>query len=121
MKPDLSDPKHILINISETTLSALLPNSLNHLIENAQRHLRRIYPRGLRINSSNLDVLKFWRNGSHVVSLNWQHYDLSMQLNEAMFLGTKGWVTKPSKLIGNEATMRKQRIQAKIVGASSCQ
>lgn len=40
----------------------------------------------------------FWRAGSQVVSLNWQTYDTPMQVNEAMFVGTPGWVAKPEKL-----------------------
>ncbi|KAL1703090.1 PLC-like phosphodiesterase [Schizophyllum commune] len=95
---ELTDPKHILINISESGLASLLPASLAPLIAHGLRHLRRIFPRGTRIGSSNPDPLVFWRAGSQVVSLNWQTYDMPMQVNEAMFVGTPGWVVKPEKL-----------------------
>ncbi|KAH8929938.1 PLC-like phosphodiesterase [Atractiella rhizophila] len=89
------DPKNILINVSESTLSSLLPHSLTDLIAHAYQNLRRIFPRGTRIQSTNPNALKYWRTGSHVVSLNWQTYDLGMQFNEGMFAGTPGWVLKP--------------------------
>ncbi|KAJ7583892.1 PLC-like phosphodiesterase [Mycena floridula] len=116
---DILDPKHILINISESSLSGLLPQSLEDLVSNARKHLRRVFPKGIRINSSNMDVLKFWRNGSHVVSLNWQNYDTGMQINEAMFAGTDGWVLKPAHMLGEEGPPpTKLRLTAKIVGIS---
>ncbi|TRM66560.1 PLC-like phosphodiesterase [Schizophyllum amplum] len=97
---ELTDPKHVLINISESGLSALLPASLSALVAHGLRHLRRIFPRGTRIGSSNPDPIVFWRTGSQVVSLNWQTYDTGMQANEAMFAGTAGWVAKPPRLRG---------------------
>ncbi|KAI5891749.1 PLC-like phosphodiesterase [Schizophyllum commune H4-8] len=108
--PELTTPKHILINISESGLSSLLPASLTPLIAHGLRHLRRIFPRGTRIGSSNPNPLTFWRAGSQVVSLNWQTYDTPMQVNEAMFVGTPGWVAKPEKLRvveGEEGLMHK--------------
>ncbi|KAK7047598.1 hypothetical protein VNI00_006366 [Paramarasmius palmivorus] len=118
---DHSDPRNILINISEPGLGKLLPNSLVHLVENGTRHLRRVYPNGLRIMSSNMDVLKFWRNGSQVVSLNWQKFDKGMQFNEAMFVGTGGWVLKPPQLRGVKSMdepKKRVRFSAEIVGIS---
>lgn len=69
-----------MINISESALSALIPHSLDALIANAQRHLRRVYPRGTRIESSNPDPLASWSSGSQIAALNWQRYDLGVQV-----------------------------------------
>ena len=55
----------------------------------------RVYPKGLRISSSNLDPSVFWRKGVQMVALNWQSCDEGMMLNEGMFAGTGGWVLKP--------------------------
>ncbi|KAJ7056622.1 PLC-like phosphodiesterase [Mycena amicta] len=93
-----ADPLHLLINISESACSALLPHALPDLIQHGTQHMRRIYPKGTRIRSTNLDPLRFWRSGAHIAGLNWQHYDKGMQLNEGMFVGTSGWVLKPKKL-----------------------
>ncbi|KAI9795981.1 MAG: Phospholipase C [Piccolia ochrophora] len=65
------------------------------------RYLMRVYPAGYRINSSNFDPNKFWRRGVQMVALNWQTYDLSIQMNDAMFAaGTDrtGYVLKPKEL-----------------------
>ena len=65
------------------------------------RHLMRIYPNGWRVSSTNFDPLKYWRRGVQMVALNWQTYDLGMQINDAMFAsGTdqSGYVLKPSEL-----------------------
>jgi hypothetical protein len=116
----MDSPKHILINISEPGLASLLPHSIGQLIEHGLAHLRRVYPRGTRIGSSNMDPLVFWRNGSQVASLNWQSFDRGMQINEAMFVGSPGWVLKPAKLLGMGNSMgSKLKFTGEIVGVSS--
>ncbi|KAJ4477257.1 PLC-like phosphodiesterase [Lentinula aciculospora] len=115
----LVDPRHILINISESNILSLLPIHINPLIEHGRRHLRRIFPKGTRIRSSNMYILKFWRNGSHVVSLNWQTFDTPMQINEAMFVGSPGWILKPKaqRLLNPDSS--KFRLSAEVIGVSS--
>lgn len=61
----------------------------------------RIYPRGTRLNSSNFDPNTFWRRGVQMVALNWQTYDIHMQMNQAMFAAGNdrtGYVLKPQYL-----------------------
>ena len=94
----ISSPPHVMINISEPACLALISHSLSALISHGSEHLRRIFPRGTRIGSSNFNPATFWRNGSQVASLNWQVYDRGMQVNEAMFVGSAGWVAKPLSL-----------------------
>jgi len=126
MYKDITDPANILINISESACMDLLPASLAGLISHSSNHLRRIFPKGTRVDSSNLDPLVFWRNGSQIASLNWQVYDTGMQLNEAMFVGSPGWVPKPremrQKMISGTSLKEnvKQRLVVDIVGVSSC-
>jgi phosphatidylinositol phospholipase C delta len=65
----------------------------------------------------------FWRNGSHVASLNWQVYDRGMQVNEAMFVGSPGWVEKPLHMRkGSEYTPKggREKLIGEVVGISSC-
>lgn len=67
------------------------------------RYLMRVYPNGWRVASTNFDPLKYWRRGVQMVALNWQTYDLGMQLNDAMFAGGKdqsGYIHKSSELRG---------------------
>ena len=121
---EITDPVHVMINISESKCLSLLPASVTSLIENSLLHLRRIFPKGTRINSSNFDPLTFWRNGSQVASLNWQVYDKGMQINEAMFVGTPGWVEKPLSMRkaadgAVHSTGTREKLVAEIVGLSS--
>ncbi|KFA73751.1 hypothetical protein S40288_07330 [Stachybotrys chartarum IBT 40288] len=65
------------------------------------RYLMRVYPDGIRVNSSNFDPLLYWRRGVQMSALNWQTFDLGMQLNQAMFQGgtdSSGYVLKPAEL-----------------------
>lgn len=55
----------------------------------------RVYPFGLRVNSSNLDPTFHWRRGAQIVALNWQNLDKGTMLNHGMFRGEPGWVLKP--------------------------
>ena len=89
-----------MINISESGMLSLLPHSLKHLVSHSRRHLRRVYPKGLRVTSGNQNPLAQWQNGSQIVCLNWQRYDKGMQLNEALFVGTPGLVLKPAQMRG---------------------
>jgi phosphatidylinositol phospholipase C delta len=72
------------------------------LLENHnKRFLTRVYPSGFRLRSSNFDPNSFWRSGVQMVALNWQTYDVGMQINQAMFAaGTDrtGYVLKPESL-----------------------
>ncbi|KAG2346084.1 PLC-like phosphodiesterase [Suillus weaverae] len=110
-------PPNIMMNISESFILAMLPHSLSELIEHSRQRIRRIYPRGVRLSSSNLDPLKQWRNGSQLVCLNWQNFDCGMQLNEAMFAGTAGWVQRPNRLLG--VSERKVKLTCNVIGISS--
>jgi phosphatidylinositol phospholipase C delta len=65
------------------------------------RYLMRVYPNGWRVASTNFDPIKYWSRGVQMVALNWQTYDLGMQINDALFAaGTDqtGYVLKPSEL-----------------------
>jgi phosphatidylinositol phospholipase C delta len=67
------------------------------------RYIMRVYPSGFRVNSSNFDPIGFWRRGVQMVALNWQTYDLGVQLNDAMFASAddkSGYVLKPKALRG---------------------
>ncbi|OQE41360.1 hypothetical protein PENCOP_c005G00025 [Penicillium coprophilum] len=66
-----------------------------------RKYLTRVYPSGFRLRSSNFDPNKFWRRGVQMAALNWQTYDIGMQMNQAMFAaGTDrtGYILKPESL-----------------------
>ncbi|KAK2019807.1 phosphatidylinositol-specific phospholipase C [Colletotrichum eremochloae] len=65
------------------------------------RYLMRVYPDRTRITSNNFNPVTYWRKGVQMAALNWQTFDLGMQLNQAMYeSGTdrSGYVLKPSEL-----------------------
>jgi phosphatidylinositol phospholipase C delta len=67
------------------------------------RHLMRVYPDGIRLGSTNFDPIAYWRRGVQMAAVNWQTFDLGMQLNRAMFQGgvdQSGYVLKPEELRG---------------------
>ncbi|KAK0649999.1 putative 1-phosphatidylinositol-4,5-bisphosphate phosphodiesterase 1 [Cercophora newfieldiana] len=94
----LNSPHHPLINVSESGLSSHLPANAAAISRHNARHLMRVYPKGTRISSKNLHPEKYWGVGAQVVALNWQTFGTGMQLNEALFTNTSGFVLKPDAL-----------------------
>ncbi|KAL4900945.1 hypothetical protein BDW74DRAFT_89075 [Aspergillus multicolor] len=77
------------------------PNNKALFEKHNTKHLTRVYPSGFRLRSSNFDPLKFWRRGVQMAALNWQTYDVGMQMNQAMFAAGSdrtGYVLKPESL-----------------------
>lgn len=117
-------PHHHLINISESGLGAYLPENANRIAAHNSNHLMRVYPRGTRIRSTNLNPVPFWGIGAQVCALNWQKFGASMQLNEALFAGTDGYVLKPAYLRGDPppgapSPPRRRRLRLRFAGATS--
>lgn len=88
-----------------------------------RKYLTRVYPSGFRLRSSNFDPLKFWRRGVQMAALNWQTYDIGMQMNHAMFAaGTDrtGYILKPEGLRVSDPhdTEKKLKTERKRVGFS---
>jgi phosphatidylinositol phospholipase C delta len=93
-QPEASMPNHIF-SLSEKAAMALQKRMPKALFAHNRDFLMRIYPHGMRVDSSNFDPVNFWRAGMQVVALNWQSWDVGMILNEAMFAGSDGYVLKP--------------------------
>ena len=94
MQPEATMPTHIF-SLSENGVMEVHEKNARELFDHNKRYLMRAYPSGLRIGSSNLDPVVFWRKGIQIVALNWQNWDEGMMLNEGMFAGTGGYVLKP--------------------------
>ncbi|KAF2498431.1 PLC-like phosphodiesterase [Lophium mytilinum] len=93
-QPEAKIPTHVF-SLSEKTLMEVHEQTPTQLFAHNKNFFMRAYPKGLRLNSSNLDPSIFWRTGVQIVALNWQKWDAGMMLNEAMFSGYGGWVLKP--------------------------
>ncbi|KDN51786.1 hypothetical protein RSAG8_00334, partial [Rhizoctonia solani AG-8 WAC10335] len=63
-----------------------------------------------------------WRAGAQIAALNWQSYDLGMQLNHAMFNDTGGWVLKSEYqrgLASRASDQATRKLTVRIYGASN--
>jgi phosphatidylinositol phospholipase C delta len=93
-----------IFSFSENTfvkLCAKDSDSKTALEKHNMRYLMRVYPGARRIDSSNFNPLHAWRRGVQMAALNWQTYDVHMQVNEAMFAAGSdrlGYVLKPEEL-----------------------
>lgn len=71
------------------------------LTRHNMRYMMRVYPQYSRLSSDNFNPLMYWRRGVQMAALNWQTFDLGMQLNQAMFDGgidQSGYVLKPASM-----------------------
>ncbi|XP_071243600.1 1-phosphatidylinositol 4,5-bisphosphate phosphodiesterase delta-4-like [Salvelinus alpinus] len=61
------------------------------------RQLTRVYPSGLRTDSSNFNPQEMWNTGTQIVALNFQTAGVEMDLNDGLFSqnGRCGYVLKP--------------------------
>ncbi|KAG5373157.1 1-phosphatidylinositol 4,5-bisphosphate phosphodiesterase 1 [Yarrowia sp. C11] len=93
------------------------PENREQMMKHNRRYLTRIYPSGYRVKSSNLNPLYFWQNGAQMVALNWQTYDLSAQLNDAMFAARGGYVLKPPYLRDLKSTRSGHSVNLSFISA----
>ncbi|KAH0365498.1 PLC-like phosphodiesterase, partial [Aureobasidium melanogenum] len=93
-QPEAKLPNHVF-SLSESKIIEVHKHDHSALFRHNKRFFMRVYPKGLRVSSSNLDPAPFWRMGAQVVALNWQYINAATMLNQAMFHGTGGWVLKP--------------------------
>ncbi|KAI6373675.1 hypothetical protein MCOR25_003445 [Pyricularia grisea] len=101
-QPEAVMPTHIF-SVSEKAVLELHEKYGQELFDHNKHYLMRTYPSGMRIGSSNLDPVVFWRKGIQIVALNWQNWDEGMMLNEGMFAGTKGYLLKPEGYRGSKS------------------
>ncbi|KAK5633016.1 hypothetical protein RRF57_008730 [Xylaria bambusicola] len=116
-------PHHHLINVSETGLQALMPANSEKIARHNAKYLMRVYPKGTRISSKNLAQVPFWAVDAQICAMNWQTFGGSMQLNEALFSGTEGYVLKPTALrVGGSGQLnngRRRKLRLHVAGASN--
>ncbi|KAL2161299.1 hypothetical protein VTH06DRAFT_8519 [Thermothelomyces fergusii] len=116
-----ASPSHIF-SIREDSFEFLAEDEsrLCKVLQHNRDFLMRIYPKGTRVDSSNLDPSFCWRRGVQMVAMNWQTTDDHMMLNDAMFAGTNGWVLKPPALLGDGALTEASSASRGTAGSSVC-
>lgn len=78
----------------------LAEESANNFIRHNVDKLSRIYPAGMRTDSSNYIPVPLWNSGCQIVALNFQTACTEMDVNQGLFLqnGKTGYVLKPAYL-----------------------
>ncbi|KAF8509662.1 1-phosphatidylinositol-4,5-bisphosphate phosphodiesterase 1 [Hysterangium stoloniferum] len=89
-----------VFSLSEGTANKVLKANMFDLIKHNKTHVVRIYPKGLRLNSSNYEPHRYWAAGAQLVAINWQTFDLGYMINHTMFQqnGRTGYLLKPPPL-----------------------
>ncbi len=87
-------PSHIY-SINEDDLLDIYKKHSEHVLMHNERFFMRAYPKGTRVDSSNMDPSIYWRKGVQMVAVNWQKWDEGTMVNRGMFEGSGGWVLKP--------------------------
>ncbi|ETS82915.1 hypothetical protein PFICI_04791 [Pestalotiopsis fici W106-1] len=115
-------PHDHLINVSEVQLASHMPGNNEKIAIHNSKHLMRVFPKGTRISSTNLKPATFWAIGAQICALNWQSFGTSLQLNEALFSGSDGYVLKPAPLRaggnGRLNTGKKIKLRLEVAGAT---
>ena len=101
-QPEASIPTHVF-SLSEGKVHDMHtdPSHGPAMFSHNMKYLMRVFPKGTRIGSTNVDPAFHWRQGAQMVALNWQKLDKGMMLNEGMFSGYEGWVLKPEGYRGS--------------------
>ncbi|XP_037646762.1 1-phosphatidylinositol 4,5-bisphosphate phosphodiesterase delta-4-like isoform X2 [Sebastes umbrosus] len=85
-------------SFSESKAKRLAKDAGTDFVQYNTRQLSRIYPSGLRTDSSNYNPQEMWNVGNQIVALNFQTAGLEMDLNDGLFgqNGGCGYVLKPA-------------------------
>ncbi|KAK3103478.1 hypothetical protein FSP39_019535 [Pinctada imbricata] len=87
-----------MCSYSESTALKLAMGCPEEFVNHNKRFLSRIYPNGMRVDSSNYNPQDFWNCGCQMVALNYQTHGLMMDLYNGFFTknGGCGYVLKPN-------------------------
>ncbi|CAG8541101.1 4232_t:CDS:10 [Gigaspora margarita] len=114
-----------LFSLSEGASTDLLKKKSDKdaLIQHNTCHLTRIYPLGVRVNSSNYEPHHQWIAGNQLVALNSQIFDRGMQISQAMFSvnGGCGYVLKPERLCNPKISNKNPPAQTLTIEIISAQ
>lgn len=99
-------------SFSEGKTNTLLKKQPEDFIAYNKKQLSRIYPAGIRVNSSNYDPAPAWNAGCQIVALNYQTSDEAMMTNIGKFRENNscGYLLKPQFLIDAEASFAPSKI-----------
>ena len=98
-----NDAANYMSSFSEGKTEKLIAKSAREWSLYNQRQMSRIYPAGLRVDSSNYPPSPSWCVGSQIVALNYQTPGPEMHINRGLFCdnGGLGYVLKPPCLLAD--------------------
>lgn len=66
-------PEH-MFSLSEIMANRILKKEkgMKDLMKHNRTHLVRVYPKGMRVNSSNYEPHRYWSAGCQLAAINWQ-------------------------------------------------
>ena len=87
-------------SFEETKVEKFIKKEPVQFADYNSHHLSRIYPKGLRVDSSNYDPFPAWNHGAQIVALNYQTGSEPLWYNNGRFLdnGNSGYLLKPEIL-----------------------
>ncbi|KAM9308185.1 1-phosphatidylinositol 4,5-bisphosphate phosphodiesterase delta-1 [Gastrophryne carolinensis] len=100
-------------SLTESKSLKLINESPNSFMRHNTRQLTRIYPDGMRTDSSNYSPINMWNVGCQIVALNFQTPCTAMDLYQGKFRdnGFCGYVLKPSFLLHQNSKFNPKSIQ----------
>ncbi|XP_070278244.1 1-phosphatidylinositol 4,5-bisphosphate phosphodiesterase delta-4 isoform X1 [Myotis yumanensis] len=100
-----------LSSFSETKAKNLIKETGNEFVQHNAWQLSRVYPSGLRTDSSNYNPQEFWNAGCQMVAMNVQTAGLEMDIYDGLFRqnGGCGYVLKPEFLRDTHSSFHPER------------
>jgi len=95
-------------SFSESKVNKIISrNQCNEWMQYNQTHMSRVYPGGIRLDSSNYNPVSAWSTGCQLVALNFQTCDAALRANDGRFRenGNCGYVLKPEELLNKDFTL----------------
>ncbi|KAH7864055.1 hypothetical protein Vadar_025182 [Vaccinium darrowii] len=89
------------VSLSEQELENAVRTHATDIVRFTQRNLLRVYPKGIRFDSSNYNPYIGWAHGAQMVAYNMQGYGKNLWIMHGMFTanGGCGYVKKPDFLL----------------------
>ncbi|XP_076945389.1 phosphoinositide phospholipase C 2-like isoform X1 [Bidens hawaiensis] len=93
------------LSLSEQELEKAAKTHGPQIVRFTQRNILRVYPKGIRFDSSNYNPLIGWMHGAQMVAFNMQGYARPLWVMQGMFKanGGCGYVKKPDILMRNDS------------------
>ncbi|XP_023748569.1 phosphoinositide phospholipase C 2 isoform X1 [Lactuca sativa] len=104
------------LSLSEHELEKAAKTHAPQIVSFTQRNILRVYPKGIRFDSSNYNPLIGWMHGAQMVAFNMQGYGRSLWLMQGMFRGNGGcgYVKKPQLLLKGDDEVFDPRVELPV-------